>query len=775
MAGSVTIPNVFQNQTGPLALSPLDANFTALANSVNSVLTFSSYYQDSSGSPNSVIVTISTPQTFAYVAGATLQVKINNTNTTASTINVNALGTKSITTVLGGALIAGQIVAGGIVQLIYDGTNFQLATAGGASFAGGSNTQVQYNNGGVLAGSGLTYNNSTGGFNIAAPSSLPALTVNGVAGASNANFLTTGGDAQVVVQSTTSGDAVLTLTTVGVQTWAWRNLRSSASIALQVAGSNTISVANAGNVTVNAPSSGTALSVNGAASSGAIQAVQGTSGTALSLYDSTLTYYGSFQVGSTAVTANASNSWQFNTSGVARALISSTGNVTVNAPTSGTTLTINNGVGTYAFSTFDGTCQTFLYTNGSGGAVFGTYSNQSISLYSNNTSRVILSAAGNVTVNAPSSGIGLVVNGTSGSVSISAVGQLGGYMLDASGTVANSVWRVLEQTGNTTRLFRITDFSTGSDVDRFTISANGNVTVNAPSSGVALSVNAVGSTNAANFLGGSSNGIISVQSTAASGVACSYESKNSAQTWQIGLGTGVGDNSYYLNDVTRVAQPLKVTTSGNVTINAPASGVSLTVNTGGTNIVVATIGGISVSNGAVFSGSTTELVSTPALNIGTNAAAAVGLWTNSAQRVSVGSAGNVTVNAPTSGTALAITGAANAAGLVVTGSASTPGNSIGNSSTAFTVDCSKSNVHYVTMNGNVAAGSMTISNMQDGQTINLLLTQDATGTRTLGNPTGVKWPGGTVGVLSTAASAVDLIVISQINSVKYATISKAFA
>lgn len=119
--------------------------------------------------------------------------------------------------------------------------------------------------------------------------------------------------------------------------------------------------------------------------------------------------------------------------------------------------------------------------------------------------------------------------------------------------------------------------------------------------------------------------------------------------------------------------------------------------------------------------------------------------------------------------------AGSGAGLTVNGSASTPSVSLGNSGVAFTVDMSKSNVFYVTMNGNVPAGAMTLSNGQDGQTINIVLTQDGTGSRTLGNATGVKWSAGTVGVLTTAASAVDVMTISQINGIKYATLLKGMA
>lgn len=129
MAGSFTISNTFATQTGPIPLSQLDTNFSSLATVINSTSTFSNYYVDSSGSANSIVVTISSPTQFSYVAGQTLQVKVANTVTGATTINVNGIGAKSVVTTAGGALTSGVIVAGSVVSLTYDGTNFQLQNA----------------------------------------------------------------------------------------------------------------------------------------------------------------------------------------------------------------------------------------------------------------------------------------------------------------------------------------------------------------------------------------------------------------------------------------------------------------------------------------------------------------------------------------------------------------------------------------------------------------------------------------------------------------------
>lgn len=110
----------------------------------------------------------------------------------------------------------------------------------------------------------------------------------------------------------------------------------------------------------------------------------------------------------------------------------------------------------------------------------------------------------------------------------------------------------------------------------------------------------------------------------------------------------------------------------------------------------------------------------------------------------------------------------------INGSASTPTNAIGNSGTAFTLDCSKSNVHSVTLTGSVA--TMTVSNPSDGQTINLFITQGS-GPYTFAWPASFKWPGGSAGAVSVANGAVDLLVATYRASTGffYVTLTKAFA
>lgn len=96
--------------------------------------------------------------------------------------------------------------------------------------------------------------------------------------------------------------------------------------------------------------------------------------------------------------------------------------------------------------------------------------------------------------------------------------------------------------------------------------------------------------------------------------------------------------------------------------------------------------------------------------------------------------------------------------------------------TTMTLNAALSNVFTTTFTANVTSAP-TISNPNDGQTINWFITQDGTGTRTMTWPTSFKWPGGTAGVLSTAINSVDLLVATYRASTGfwYAALSKAFS
>lgn len=187
-----------------------------------------------------------------------------------------------------------------------------------------------------------------------------------------------------------------------------------------------------------------------------------------------------------------------------------------------------------------------------------------------------------------------------------------------------------------------------------------------------------------------------------------------------------------------------------------------------------TVSGNTTSAAFVPTGSTV-----PANGIYRSATNTLAFSSNTTARGTINSTGNWAVNAPSSGQALTVNAATNGAtngGIVLNGSGNTPPIAVTFSATAMTVDCTKSNVFTTTFTANVTTAP-TISNPQDGQTINWLITQDSTGSRTMTWPTSFKWPSGTAGVLSTAANSVDLLIALYSSSTGfwYATLQKGFA
>lgn len=73
------------------------------------------------------------PALAAYAAGNSFKVLFTNANSTASSININTLGAKGIKKNGNVDLILGDIKAGNIYFLTYDGTNFQLTGGVGAT------------------------------------------------------------------------------------------------------------------------------------------------------------------------------------------------------------------------------------------------------------------------------------------------------------------------------------------------------------------------------------------------------------------------------------------------------------------------------------------------------------------------------------------------------------------------------------------------------------------------------------------------------------------
>lgn len=115
---------------GNYKINLLDANNVQQANyPVDNVFSISSggatEYALTTGTANNYVLAPS-PAIVIYQAGQAFNININISNTGPSTINISALGTKSIVTNLGYPLAGGELLAGGVYRIVYDGTNFQL-------------------------------------------------------------------------------------------------------------------------------------------------------------------------------------------------------------------------------------------------------------------------------------------------------------------------------------------------------------------------------------------------------------------------------------------------------------------------------------------------------------------------------------------------------------------------------------------------------------------------------------------------------------------------
>jgi len=221
------------------------------------------------------------------------------------------------------------------------------------------------------------------------------------------------------------------------------------------------------------------------------------------------------------------------------------------------------------------------------------------------------------------------------------------------------------------------------------------------------------------------------------------------------------------------AGAIAVGAAGNVTIAAPGSGVAQVVNGfAGSNVANFLMTGAdaialiqSTTSGDAFLTITTVGVQTYSIK-SLRSTAGLSIQQNGTEVIGIGPNRNVTIAAA----------ATNTPALTILGSAATTSSAVTFHATAMTLDCTRSNVFTTTFTANVTVAP-TISNPQDGQTFSWIIKQDATGTRTMTWPTTFKWPGGTVGVLSTAVNAVDMVTCTYRSDTGffYSTLLKGFA
>jgi len=134
LGSAMTASLAYDGQTVPVANLPMGGyvhtgvgNATARTNyaAAGQVQDSSLTYLTSVSGTNTVTALAPISMT-AYAAGQTFRFIVATTNTGSTTLNINSIGAKSITKNGTTTLGAGDLIVNSIVQVIYDGTQFQI-------------------------------------------------------------------------------------------------------------------------------------------------------------------------------------------------------------------------------------------------------------------------------------------------------------------------------------------------------------------------------------------------------------------------------------------------------------------------------------------------------------------------------------------------------------------------------------------------------------------------------------------------------------------------
>lgn len=109
------------------AHNPVKSEIRTWGGEVESAIATVSLYLTNVAGTNTITAD-SSPEISAYSAGQIVMLVPANTITGATTININSLGAKNIYTPDGDALAGGELIAGRLYPLVYDGTQFRMLT-----------------------------------------------------------------------------------------------------------------------------------------------------------------------------------------------------------------------------------------------------------------------------------------------------------------------------------------------------------------------------------------------------------------------------------------------------------------------------------------------------------------------------------------------------------------------------------------------------------------------------------------------------------------------
>jgi hypothetical protein len=131
MANRIGTFPTFANLAPPWSLPTLDSNFVSVNTAFNdSSLGFVNATATDTGTANNYVVTLPFGVPSAYNQGMTVAFVPLNSNTGASNITVNPLGSVSILDPSGNALASGAMTAGALATLVFVGTAFRVISSG---------------------------------------------------------------------------------------------------------------------------------------------------------------------------------------------------------------------------------------------------------------------------------------------------------------------------------------------------------------------------------------------------------------------------------------------------------------------------------------------------------------------------------------------------------------------------------------------------------------------------------------------------------------------
>lgn len=395
-----------------------------------------------------------------------------------------------------------------------------------------------------------------------------------------------------------------------------------------------------------------------------------------------------------------------------RVTVGATGNVTINAPSSGTSLVVSGAAGAYVgmFQSAAANDAAIRLGIGTTGQQWDLRSDSSDGRFAilNQSSAIqpfSISTAGNVAIATPSSGGALTVAALASTAAASFQGPNTGtgFNVNFFDLTALTLRGFIGLGTSTVGGAAVTDFAISPGVGGSVVigtsngttigtrfGPNGNVTIAAPSSGNALAIAQAGGTAAVSVSGGTNPFIQTTDGTIVTML----------QTLSGVVGVVGTQSNHQFNVRTNNTDRVVVTSTGNVDINAPSSGQHV-INTVGqsTGLVIGVQSSGTQSGWMQFNDTTNANAVRGYIGSGSSLftgaaladfgmASATGVLRLSANaggntHLQISSSGNVTINAPTSGSALVATGPAGNNAMAALGSA-TAGQSFGLSVSAGT-------------------------------------------------------------------------------------------